>query len=710
MRYNIPMATDYSGKNSPQSYTVEQNRSSTKHAPSSLEEGLFNQKVEVTPDQSADTAVKLQQLNNLRNSLQQATLTHFREQLSKTLPTEQVNRILDHPNVERELNRLIQRVSLEAHPNLNSLSYKIAQGLTQVSEPHVRLAVNLSQAGDTNVKPEDVLQDIIKENAAVKHAYEPLSDSLTAGSPDSATSKLYQTIASPLVNGPDQVPTLKPEIDKIVALGAKDADTVTQQQIADALHQDLLGEILTHQVSSPTNTDQLVKDYLQKHGLDTNQIDPQSLGQFTTYVNEFREVISQDPQIATLQLVAETNHVSSQNLQELLHQANLSPAELVHDIKTTPPPEKSSTPATASPSTTPNLPQTPQEIDRAIRQADQYNYAADPSVQPASFSVRQVFSFFRRLIFKQHNQQGGFLVRIKRLFHFFSDNFTVSQQGVSFTPQFGNILKGFGSAQSGGGISSLLSGLGKLGKIFGFSGGGAGAAAGAASTGAAAAGTATATGAAVATSEVWVPILIIALVVGLILLVVFFGANTIVSTNISPVGGQGGGGSGGGGYCDPATNPDCTPLFCEGTCACPVSGPITQGPNGSYSHDGVNAIDIGLNHVNGAPIYSISTGTVSFAGWSPTGYGNLVIIDNPDNTQLYYAHLERFFVTIGQQVQAGEQIGTGDNTGFSTGPHLHLEYRGSGAQNILNLFNFTEAQKQILEGCNENCGGILCSN
>jgi murein DD-endopeptidase MepM/ murein hydrolase activator NlpD len=57
------------------------------------------------------------------------------------------------------------------------------------------------------------------------------------------------------------------------------------------------------------------------------------------------------------------------------------------------------------------------------------------------------------------------------------------------------------------------------------------------------------------------------------------------------------------------------------------------------------------------------------------GYGTMIIIDD-GRANVLYAHLSAVSVTQGQTVEQGEEIGKVGNTGRSTGPHLHIEYRG----------------------------------
>jgi len=88
----------------------------------------------------------------------------------------------------------------------------------------------------------------------------------------------------------------------------------------------------------------------------------------------------------------------------------------------------------------------------------------------------------------------------------------------------------------------------------------------------------------------------------------------------------------------------------------------------------------------GAPIYAADSGFVTFAGWSKSGYGNLVIIDHGNGFETRYAHLEAFFVTAGQSVGKGAQIAAMGSTGNSTGPHLHFEIRAKGVRKNPELY------------------------
>ena len=77
----------------------------------------------------------------------------------------------------------------------------------------------------------------------------------------------------------------------------------------------------------------------------------------------------------------------------------------------------------------------------------------------------------------------------------------------------------------------------------------------------------------------------------------------------------------------------------------------------------------------GAPVAAADSGHVVAAGWDNTGYGNSIVVDHGNGFQTLYAHLQDFWVSAGDNVTKGQQIGTMGNTGNSTGPHLHFEVR-----------------------------------
>lgn len=79
----------------------------------------------------------------------------------------------------------------------------------------------------------------------------------------------------------------------------------------------------------------------------------------------------------------------------------------------------------------------------------------------------------------------------------------------------------------------------------------------------------------------------------------------------------------------------------------------------------------------GTPIYACASGTVVTAS-SHSSYGNYVVIDHGGGIATLYAHCSGLAVSAGQSVQQGQVIGYVGSTGYSTGNHLHLEFRVNG--------------------------------
>lgn len=111
----------------------------------------------------------------------------------------------------------------------------------------------------------------------------------------------------------------------------------------------------------------------------------------------------------------------------------------------------------------------------------------------------------------------------------------------------------------------------------------------------------------------------------------------------------------------------------------PVNGPITQlfGENPKlykkWGYPGHNGIDYGIP--NGTPIAAAAAGTVAMVGFENGGYGNYVKLSHAEGSKTYYtyyAHLASAAVAAGQNVKVGAVIGYSNNTGASTGPHLHF--------------------------------------
>lgn len=86
---------------------------------------------------------------------------------------------------------------------------------------------------------------------------------------------------------------------------------------------------------------------------------------------------------------------------------------------------------------------------------------------------------------------------------------------------------------------------------------------------------------------------------------------------------------------------------------------------------------IDLAAPTGTPVFATGAGRVTAANWQG-GYGLLVSVNHGAGLQTRYAHLSGIAVRSGQNVKAGDLIGTVGSTGRSTGPHLHYELRRNG--------------------------------
>jgi murein DD-endopeptidase MepM/ murein hydrolase activator NlpD len=81
----------------------------------------------------------------------------------------------------------------------------------------------------------------------------------------------------------------------------------------------------------------------------------------------------------------------------------------------------------------------------------------------------------------------------------------------------------------------------------------------------------------------------------------------------------------------------------------------------------------------------MAKGEVKFAG-TKGGFGNCIILKHANGFETLYGHLSKILVSVGQQVEIGQQIGNIGSTGRSTGPHLHYEVHRNGKQVNPQLF------------------------
>jgi len=107
-------------------------------------------------------------------------------------------------------------------------------------------------------------------------------------------------------------------------------------------------------------------------------------------------------------------------------------------------------------------------------------------------------------------------------------------------------------------------------------------------------------------------------------------------------------------------------ILTETTLEKPMEGVLAQGYNGFH-----RGIDV-LAPV-GTSIKTMAKGIVQESSFGRLGWGNTVVIAHENGLSSRYAHLKDIRVIEGEMVSKGQEIGTVGMTGWTTGPHLHLE-------------------------------------
>ncbi|MBI5805545.1 peptidoglycan DD-metalloendopeptidase family protein [candidate division TA06 bacterium] len=103
----------------------------------------------------------------------------------------------------------------------------------------------------------------------------------------------------------------------------------------------------------------------------------------------------------------------------------------------------------------------------------------------------------------------------------------------------------------------------------------------------------------------------------------------------------------------------------------PRTDPVTKAP---ARHEGMD-----VRMQTGTNLRSAAAGTIINVENKTTGYGTNITIQHENGFTTRYGHMNSTSVSVGQQVNEGQTIGTSGSTGKSTGPHLHFEVRQNGA-------------------------------
>lgn len=176
------------------------------------------------------------------------------------------------------------------------------------------------------------------------------------------------------------------------------------------------------------------------------------------------------------------------------------------------------------------------------------------------------------------------------------------------------------------------------------------------------------------------------------------------------------------------TNPLCSFKSCTGDCRWPTSGYITQGPNvtcSKSSHNGgsdANGVDIAtvgspntaVYAIDGGTIVAVSTGCADNSGALGNscggGWGNYVTINHTNGYRIIYAHLKSAVnpaIKVGASISARDQIGWMDQTGNSSGQHLHFGVVSGG--NVLDVLPDTPVNKSDILGCNSTSAQCIAT-
>jgi murein DD-endopeptidase MepM/ murein hydrolase activator NlpD len=115
---------------------------------------------------------------------------------------------------------------------------------------------------------------------------------------------------------------------------------------------------------------------------------------------------------------------------------------------------------------------------------------------------------------------------------------------------------------------------------------------------------------------------------------------------------------------------------------------------------GVTHYGVDIANSIGTPIYAVTDGVVRRAG-PATGFGQAVYVLGDDGYVTVYGHVNRYFVSVGERVTAGEEIAEVGNRGQSTGPHLHFEVHSGGQlySNQMNPVPWLNARGVYIGGC-----------
>lgn len=115
---------------------------------------------------------------------------------------------------------------------------------------------------------------------------------------------------------------------------------------------------------------------------------------------------------------------------------------------------------------------------------------------------------------------------------------------------------------------------------------------------------------------------------------------------------------------------------------------VTASSGRLYKSGSHNGVDFGA--AIGTPVYAMADGIVEGSGDTDiqcprVSFGRFVLIKYENGLASTYGHLSVISVSGGQTVKKGQLVGYSGNTGYSTGPHLHVSVYDRDAVNLKTL-------------------------
>lgn len=112
---------------------------------------------------------------------------------------------------------------------------------------------------------------------------------------------------------------------------------------------------------------------------------------------------------------------------------------------------------------------------------------------------------------------------------------------------------------------------------------------------------------------------------------------------------------------------------------------------GVYGRPFHNGVDFGVP--TGTQVKSVLAGTVQATGNTDAfpgcvSWGKWVLVKHNNGLTSLYAHLSSIIVSPGETVETGGLLGLSGNTGYSTGPHLHLTLYASQGVSVVKFNEF----------------------